>query len=164
MAPAIRDAIWSVDKDQPVLRIATMDALIAASAGARRFALTLFEAFALSALALAGIGLYGVVSGSVAERTRELAIRSALGASRMEVLALVLRQGMRMTIIGIGAGLGGALAAGRGIATLLFGITPLDPPTYVGVTVLLLAVATVASGVPAWRASRVDPMAALRQE
>ncbi|HEX4681193.1 MAG TPA: ABC transporter permease [Gemmatimonadaceae bacterium] len=164
MAPAIRDAIWSVDKDQPVLRVATMDALIAASAGARRFALTLFEAFALSALALAGIGLYGVVSGNVGERTRELAIRSALGASRTEVLSLVLRQGMRMTIIGIGAGLGGALAAGRGIATLLFGITPLDPVTYVGVTVLLLAVATVASGVPAWRASRVDPMAALRQE
>jgi putative ABC transport system permease protein len=163
-APAIRDAIWSVDKDQPVSRIATMRDLIAASAGARRFALTLFEAFALSALALAGIGLYGVLSGSVAERTRELAIRSALGASRAEVLALVLRQGMTMTIIGIVCGLGAALAAGRGIATLLFGITPLDPLTYVAVTALLLAVATLASGVPAWRASRVDPLAALRQD
>jgi putative ABC transport system permease protein len=163
-APAIRDAIWSVDKDQPVSRIATMDDLIAASAGARRFALTLFEAFALSALALAGIGLYGVLSGSVAERTHELAIRSALGASRAEVLALVLRQGMIVTIFGIAAGLGGAVAAGRAIASLLFGITPLDPLTYAGVTALLLAVATLASVVPAWGASQVDPMAALRQQ
>jgi predicted permease len=163
-APAIRDAIWTADKDQPVLRIATMEDLVAASAAARRFALTLFEAFALAALALAGLGLYGVLAGSVAERTREIAIRSALGASRPNVLGLVVQQGMALTTAGIVLGVGGAVVAGRAIATLLFGITPLDPVTYGGVITSLLLVALLSSSVPAWRAVRVDPAIALRQE
>jgi predicted permease len=163
-APAIRDAIWSVDKDQPVLRVAAMDDLVAASGAARRFALTLFEVFALSSLTLAAIGLYGVLSGSVAERTRELAIRAALGSTRGETLSLVLRQGLVMAIAGAAIGLGASIAAGRAIATLLFGITPLDPATYVSVTAVLFAAAALASSVPAWRASRVDPAVALRQE
>jgi len=164
MAPAIRDAIWTADKDQPVLRIAKMDDLVAASAAARRFALELFEAFALAALGLAGLGLYGVLAGSVAERSREIAIRSALGASRSTVLGLVVRQGMVLTTAGIAVGVGGALAAGRAIAILLFGITPLDPVTYGGVITSLLVMALLSSSVPAWRAVRIDPATALRQE
>jgi putative ABC transport system permease protein len=163
-APAIRDAIWTADKDQPILRIAKMDDLVAASAAARRFALTLFEAFALAAFALAGLGLYGVLAGSVTERSREIAIRSALGASRSTVLGLVVRQGMAITTAGVAVGIGGALAAGRAIATLLFGITPLDPVTYGGVITSLLLMALLSSSVPAWRAVRIDPATALRQE
>lgn len=164
IAPAIRDAIWTADKDQPILRIGTMDDLVAASAAARRFALNLFEAFALAALALAGLGLYGVLAGSVVERSREIAIRSALGASRPIVLVLVVRQGMALTTAGIAIGVGVALAAGRAIAILLFGITPLDPVTYVGVITSLLLMALLSSSVPAWRAVRIDPATALRQE
>jgi putative ABC transport system permease protein len=163
-APALRDAIWTADKDQPVMRIAAMEDLVAASAAARRFALRLFEAFALVALLLAGIGLYGVLSGSVAERVRELAIRSALGASRGEVLSLVLRQGLSLTAAGIALGLFGALAATSAIATLLFGVTRLDPVTYAGVTMLLVAVSVMACSVPAWRAANIDPALALKGE
>jgi len=163
-APALRDAIWTVDRDQPVVRIATMDDLVAASAAARRFALRLFEAFALVALILAGIGLYGVLSGSVAERVRELAIRSALGASREEVIGLVLRQGLVLTAAGIAIGLGGAMAASSAIATLLFGITRLDPLTYASVAALLTAVSVAACSLPAWRAANIDPALALKAE
>jgi predicted permease len=164
MAPPIRDAIWTADKDQPVLRVATMGALVAASAAARRFALTLFEAFALAAFALAGLGLYGILAGSVAERSREIAIRSALGASRSTVLALVMRQGIALTMAGIAVGVAGALVAGRAIAMLLFGITPLDPVTYGGVIASLLLLAILSSSIPAWRAVRIDPATALRQD
>ena len=113
LAPAIRNAIWSVDKDQPIVRVATMDDLLAASAAERRFALILFEAFALVALVLAATGIYGVLSGSVTERTREIGVRSALGASRGDILALVVRQGMTLTGLGVAIGLAGAVAASQ---------------------------------------------------
>jgi putative ABC transport system permease protein len=164
LAPAVRAAVWSVDKDQPVVRVATMADLLVASAGARRFALILFEAFALTALVLAAAGIYGVLSGSVAERTREIGIRAALGASRQDILALVVRQGMTVTLVGIAAGLAGALVASQGIASLLFGISALDAITYAGVLALLLAASLLACSVPAWRAARVDPALTLRAE
>ena len=160
----IRRAIWSVDKDQPIVRVATLDALVAASAAERRFALTLFEAFALVALVLAATGIYGVLAGSVAERTREIGVRSALGASRGDIVALVLGQGLSLTIVGIAIGLTAAAAASNALVTLLFGVSRLDPITYVGVVALLLGVSGIACWVPAWRAARVDPSITLRAE
>jgi putative ABC transport system permease protein len=164
LTPAIKHAIWSVDKDQPIVRVTTMDELLTASAAERRFALTLFEAFALVALALAATGIYGVLSGSVTERIREIGVRSALGASRRNILALVLRQGLTLTGLGILLGLSGAVIASGALITLLFGISRLDPMTYLGVVALLLAVSTIACWMPAWRAARVDPSIALRSE
>ena len=164
LAPAVRQAIWSVDKDQPVVRVATMEGLLAASAAQRHFALILFETFALVALMLAGAGIYGVLSGSVAERTREIGVRLALGATNQSILALVIRQGMTLTGIGVAFGLAGAAAASQAIAAMLFGVSPLDPVTYLGVIVLLAAMSVIACGVPALRAMRVDPIVALRYE
>ena len=164
LAPAVRRAVWSVDRDQPIVRVATMEELLASSEAQRRFALTLFTAFALVALVLAGAGIYGVLSGSVTERTREIGVRSALGASRRSILALVVRQGMTLTVLGALIGLLGAVAASRVIDTLLFGVSRLDPGTYVGVTGLLFAVSAIACWVPAWRAARVDPASTLRAE
>jgi ABC-type antimicrobial peptide transport system permease subunit len=164
LAPAVRDAVWSVDKDQPVVRVVTMDGLLAASAAERRFALTLFEAFALAALALAAAGIYGVLSGSVAERTREIGVRSALGASRANILALVLREGLKLTGLGAVIGLAGAAVASQVIVAMLFGVSRLDPITYAGVVALLAAVSAFACVVPAWRAVRVDAATTLRAE
>jgi putative ABC transport system permease protein len=164
LAPAIKKAIWAVDKDQPITRVATMDALVAASEAERRFALIVFEAFALVALALAAAGIYGVLSGSVTERTREIGVRSALGASRADILALVIRQAMTLTGFGVAIGLVAAVAASRALISLLFGVSRLDPITYVGVITLLASVAALAAWMPAWRAARVDPTIALRME
>ena len=164
LTPALRSAIWAVDKDQPVVRIATMQTLVTASQAQRRFAMIIFEAFALVALMLAAIGLYGVLSGSVTERTREIGVRTALGATRLDILALVLRQGMTMTIVGVVFGLAGAFAATRALVSLLFGVTRLDPITYAGVVVILLGISAVACWLPARRATRIDPMVALRYE
>jgi putative ABC transport system permease protein len=162
--PAIKNAIWSVDRDQPIVRVAMMDDLLAVSAAERRFALILFEAFGLVALTLAATGVYAVLSGTVAERTREIGVRSALGASRRSILVLVLRQGMTLTGFGVLVGLAGALAASAALGALLFDVSRLDPLTYAGVIGMLAVVSVIASGVPAWRASRIDPMVALRYE
>jgi putative ABC transport system permease protein len=164
LAPAIRRAIWSVDKDQPIVRVATMESLLTTSEAQRHFVLILFGAFAIVALVLAATGLYGVLSGSVTERTREIGIRSALGASRRNILALVVRQGMWLSVIGVVIGLAGAVAASRALSTLLFGISQLDALTYLGVVGLLLSVSAAACWVPAWRAAQVDPSVTLRAE
>ena len=164
LAPAVRQAIWSVDRTQPIVRVATMDALIAASEVQRRFAMIIFETFALAALLLAAAGIYGVLAGSVAERTREIGVRAALGASRGDILSLVVRQGMTLTSLGVAIGLCGAVAASRALATLLFDISRLDPATYLGVVGLLTIVSGVACSVPAWHAARVDPATTLRAE
>jgi putative ABC transport system permease protein len=160
----VQQAIWSVDKDRPIDRIATMDAMLAATAQQRRFVLTLFEAFGLVALVLAAIGIYGILSGSVTERTREIGVRSALGATRADILALVLRQGMAMTTLGVGIGLCGALAVARALDAMLFGVSWLDRLTYLGATTLLFLVSGVACFIPARRAASIDPMQALRTE
>jgi putative ABC transport system permease protein len=162
LAPAVRRAVWSVDKDQPIVRVATMRQLVARSAAERRFALIVFEAFALVALALAATGIYGMLASSVAERTREIGVRAALGASRRDILSLVVRQGMTLTATGVVIGLIGAAAASRVLVTLLFEVSRLDPLTYLSVVGLLLAVSAIACWLPAWRAARVDPAITLR--
>jgi putative ABC transport system permease protein len=164
LAPSIRNAIWSVDKDQPIVRVATMESLLAVSEAQRRFTLIVLEAFALVGLVLAATGIYGVLSGSVTERIREIGIRSALGASRRDILTMVLRQGMRLAGFGVAIGLVGAALASQTLVTLLFGVSRLDPLTYLGVIVLLLAVAGIACWAPASRAAHVDPAITLRAE
>lgn len=164
LAPAVRDAIWSIDKDQAIVRVATMENIVAGTAAQRRFVLILFEAFGFVALVLAATGIYGVLSGSVTERIREIGVRAALGASRSNILALVLRQGMALTALGVAVGLGVAAIASRAIISLLFGVSWLDPITYFGVILLLTSVSVVACWLPAWRASRVDPSITLRAE
>ena len=161
---AIKAAIWSVDKDQSISRIATMEDLIAASAAERRFALILFESFGVLALVLAAIGIYGVLSGSVSERRREIGVRAALGASRGNIFALVIREGLLLTILGIVIGLSAALAASEAIATLLFGTSRVDPVTYLTVIGTMVIVSLLACWLPAWRAARVDPAITLRAE
>lgn len=164
LAAAVRTAIWAIDKDQPIVRVATMDRLVAATAAQRRFILILFEAFGLVALVLAAAGIYGVLSGTVVERLREIGVRAALGASRADLLLLVLRQGLGLTSIGVLIGLGAAAALTRLIQTMLFGVSRVDLPTYAGVAGLLVLVAALACSIPAWRAARVDPMEVLRAE
>ena len=164
LAPVIRKAVWSVDKDQAIIHVATMDSLLAASAAERKFVLVLFEAFGLVALVLAATGIYGVLSGSVTERFREIGIRAALGASRASILALVVRQGMVLATLGSAIGLVGAAIVSQAMMTLLFGISRLDPVTYGGVIALLGTASAVSCWAPAWRATKVDPMVVLRYE
>jgi putative ABC transport system permease protein len=164
LVPAVKAAVWSVDKDQPIVRVATMEGLMAITEAQRRFVLILFEAFGLIALVLAAVGLYGVLSGSVAERTREIGVRAALGATRRDLLALILGDGMRLTALGMTLGLLGAAAASRGIVSLLFGTSALDPASWLGMVALLGAIAVLACCVPAWRAATVDPAVTLRAE
>jgi len=164
LAPAIERAIWAVDKNQPIVRISSMEKVVALSAAERHFVLVLFDAFGLVALALAAIGIYGVLSGSVSERTREIGLRVALGAQSANIWALVFRQGVKLLVFGAAIGLVGAMAAGEAIRSLLYGISSLDLATYVAVLVLLAAAAGIACWIPARRAVRLDPMTALRHE
>ena len=164
MAGAVREAIWSVDKDQPIVRISTMTELMTASAAERRFASIVFEGFAIASLLLAAIGIYGILAGGVAERTREIGVRAALGATRLQIVGMVARQGALLTAAGLVIGLIAAPVASRGLTTLLFGVTALDPLTYGAVVALLGVVALLACAVPAWRAARVDPAITLRAE
>jgi putative ABC transport system permease protein len=164
LAPAIERAIWSVDRNVPIIRVATMSDLLARSEARRRFVLIVFETFALAALALAVIGIYGVLAGSGAERMREMGVRAVLGATPESLRALVLRQGMVLAAIGTVIGIGASVLATRALTTLLFGVSRADPITYLGVVALLLGVSAVACWVPAWRASRVDPAVTMRGE
>lgn len=161
---AIRNAIHDIDRDLPMARVTTMDDLVSASMGQRRLSTTLLGIFAALALLLASLGIYGVMSYTVAQRTRELGVRVALGATRDNVLGLVFRQGMTLTALGAGLGLVGAFALTRLIASQLFAVNATDPVTFATVTLLLLAVAIGATLVPAVRATRIDPLVALREE
>ena len=164
LVPTVKNAIWSVDSTQPIVRVMTMKHLMAIGVAERRFVLILFEAFGLAALLLAAVGMYGVLSCSVTERTREIGVRAALGASRGDIVSLILRDGMRLTAIGIAIGLVGGIAATQSIATLLYGTSPLDPIAWIGVAVMLAGVSAAACCAPAWRASQVDPSITLRAE
>jgi len=164
LASPIRSAIWSVDREQAIVRVATMNALVNRSIADRRFALVLFEAFGLAALLLAGTGIYGVLSGSVTERVREIGVRAALGAAPSDIVRLVVRRGAALAGAGLLLGLGGAVIGTRGLSALLFGVSRLDATTFFSVAALLAAVALLASALPALRAARIDPATTLRSE
>jgi putative ABC transport system permease protein len=161
---AIQSAIREVDKDQPVYQIQTMDEMIGDTVGTRRFALMILISFAVLALVLAVSGIYGVISYSVTQRTQEIGIRMALGARGTDVLRLVLGQFMRLTVVGVALGLVAAYALTRLMSSLLFGVTATDITTFVLVPISLGLVALVACLIPARRATRVDPLVALRYE
>jgi putative ABC transport system permease protein len=158
----VRAAVGSLDPDQPVYRVRSMDDLLSASLATRRFETSLLALFAGLAALLAAVGLYGVIAYSVQSRTREIGIRTTLGANRGQVFAMIMKQGLRLTAIGILAGLAGALALTRLLASLLFEVSAIDPATYAVISLLLIAIAAVATLLPARLATRVDPMTALR--
>jgi len=164
VAALVRRTLSSIEGTQPIIKLSTMDAVIARSTSQRRLALVLFGAFAVAAVLLSISGIYGVLAGSVAERTREIGLRSALGATPREIAALILRQGGRLAGIGMGLGLVGAFLVSGALHTLLFGIGGHDPLTIGGVILLVSIVTLAACIVPAWRAARVDPGSALRAE
>ena len=164
MARPVRDAIHEIDRDMPLSNVQSMDQMLESSLGQRRLSMILLGAFSAIALLLASIGIYGVLAYSVTQRSRELGIRMALGAARGRVLRLVIGQGMTLAVVGIAIGLVGALALTRLLGTQLYSVKPTDPITFAGVSLLLAAIAFVATLVPALRATRVDPVVALREE
>jgi putative ABC transport system permease protein len=153
-----------MDKDLPPFAIKTMNDLLYESVARERFTMLLLAIFAGLALVLAGIGIYGVINYSVARRTHEIGIRMALGADSKAVLRLVVRQGLKLAVAGVAIGLGAALALTRLMSSLLFGVSAIDPLTFTGVSLILITVAVVACSIPARRATKVDPMEALRYE
>jgi putative ABC transport system permease protein len=161
---AVQQQVWAIDKDQPVTNVKTLEEVISQSVAERRFQTLLLLLFAGLALALALVGVYGVISYSVSQRTGEIGLRIALGASRGAILRLVIEQAMLLVIAGIVAGAGGAYGLSRYLTSLLFEVKPTDPLTYSSLALLLSAVALIACYVPARRATRVDPMVALRYE
>jgi putative ABC transport system permease protein len=164
LAGSVRNQISALDKDQAVFNVRTMEQALAQSVAARRFSMILLAVFALLALTLAAVGIYGVISYSVAQRTREVGIRMALGAKTIDVLNLVVRDGLKLVLIGIVVGLAGALLLTRLMTTLLFGVRATDAVTYVTVSLGLIIVALLACSIPARRATKVDPLVALRFE
>ena len=164
LAATVRKTVWEIDKDQPVSDIRTMDEILGESIARQRFSMLLLAIFAGVAMVLAGVGIYGVMSYSVAQRTNEIGIRLALGAQKRDVLLMVVKHGSKLILIGVAIGLAAAFALTRLIASLLFGVTAKDPLTFAAVAVLLAIVALLACYVPALRATKVDPMDALRCE
>jgi putative ABC transport system permease protein len=164
LAEAVRGEILKLDPDQPVSNVRTLEQIVAKAAGQRRLMLVVLGCFAAAAVLLAAIGLYGVMAYSISRRTREIGIRMALGARRGSVLLQVMRQGVGLAVTGVLVGLVGAAVLTRVLANLLYGVTPRDPATFAGVAALLMAAATLACWLPALRATRIDPVEALRRE
>ena len=164
LAQTIERVVREADRTVPIVRLRDMDGVFAESIRRPRLLAQLLGAFAGLALLLAAIGTYGVLSYMVAERRREIGIRMALGADRSSVLAQIMKQGLLLTGIGVVGGLAGALGLNRLIASLLFGVQPTDATTLVAVTATIMLVAAIACGLPAWRASRLDPNVVLRDD
>ena len=164
LATAAEAAVHELDPQLAVARITTLEEVVARSISQPRFYTLLLGSFAASALFLAALGLFGVMSYAVAQRTRELAVRMALGARQQELRRMVLREAAGLGAIGLGLGLGGALLLSRALTTLLYSISPHDPLTLAGVGLLLLATTLVAGYLPARRATRIDPVVALRAD
>lgn len=164
LLPAVQEAVWSVNKSVPLGNPRTMNDIIAGSLLQKKFTMQLLAIFAGTALLLAAIGLYGVISYSVAQRTRELGIRIALGAQRSDVLKLVIGQGMTLVVIGVALGLAASIGLTRLMATLLYGVSATDPLTFAALSLALFSVALLACWLPAHRATKADPVSALRSE
>jgi putative ABC transport system permease protein len=164
LTSAVTAAIHSIDPTQPVVDVMTMDDLIATSLSQRRFSMFLLAAFAILALLLAAVGIYSVLSFAVRRRVREIGIRVALGAETKDILRLVVTEGMKPALLGLALGVAGALALGRAVASFIFGIATYDPLTFAAVAALLATVALLASIIPAYRAARIEPTRALREE
>jgi predicted permease len=164
LAPALKEAVWSFDRNLPISEVLTMDGVVADANAQPRFEMLLLGLFAALALVLATVGIYGVMSYSVAQRTHEIGIRVSLGASRANVVLLVVRHGLLLALTGSAAGIAGALALSRMMKSLLYEVKPTDPLVFAAVTILLVLVAVAACYIPARRATRIDPMVALRHE
>jgi len=164
LAPPAREAIWSVERNVRITGVAAMGQVIGASLAQRRFPMMMLELFAVAALLLAALGLYGVMAYTVTQRVTEIGVRMALGAQPGDVLRLTLRQGMSLAGIGATLGAAGALALGRFITSLLFQVEASDPATLTAAALVLIGVALLACWIPARRATRVDPLVALRSE
>src|SRR5262249_28172523 len=164
IAPSMKNAVWAVDPQIPVNKVSPFSDLLSASLAPRKFNTLLLLVFSATSLLLSVVGIYGVVSSTVAQRTQEIGVRIALGASVRSVSWLVLRQGLLMTLMGLLLGVAGSVAAGRLLDTLLFGVRTTDLATYTATAILLAVVALLATYIPARRASRVDPTTALRYE
>jgi putative ABC transport system permease protein len=164
MMEAVRKTVWSLDPDQPILQLGAMQARLDEFFAPRRFNMLVFGVFALVALLLAAVGIYGVLAYLITQRTHEIGIRVALGAKTRDVLWLIVRQGLALTLIGVALGLVGAWALTRVLQNLLYGVSATDPATFAGIALLLISVACVASFLPARRATKVDPIVALRHE
>ena len=160
----MRDAIGSLDRAVPVTQIQTMDDVIASANARPRFTLVLLATFAAVALSLAAVGIYGVISYAVSRRTHEIGVRMALGATPADVVRLIIEQGMTVVAGGIVAGLAGALLVARLMTTMVYGVRVTDPLTYGAVAALLGVIAVLASYIPARRATRIDPLVAMRTE
>lgn len=162
LIPAVRNAVWSLDAEQPIVRVATMDQLLANTAAERRFILLLFQMFAVAALVLTMAGIYGMMAGIVAERTREIGLRRAVGASPTQVIGLIFTYGARVTGVGLALGAIAALLGARLMRTMLYGVTYMDVATYVAVLLVVAGMAALACALPARRAVGIDPASALR--
>ena len=161
-AGVLRKAVQDVDQNQPVFGVRTMDEVITNQLASRKFSMLLLGLFALLALVLVAVGIFAVISYSVAQRTHEIGIRVALGAKRGDISRMVVAQGVKLTVIGVAVGIAGALALTRMLSSLLYGVKPTDPVTFIGVTLILTAAALLASYIPARRATKVNPIIALR--
>jgi putative ABC transport system permease protein len=164
MATAIRDAIWSVDRDQPVSSVEPLETLITIANAGNGVVTKLMVFFSVLAMFLGAIGIYGVMAHLVSQRTHEIGIRIALGATPSQVLRMVINHGLKLALIGISVGVLVALAATRALAAQLYQVTPYDPPTFIGVSLLFALVAFAACYLPSRRGTRVDPLVALRYE
>ncbi|MDA2938723.1 ABC transporter permease, partial [Acidobacteria bacterium AH-259-A15] len=164
ISDAVRNAVWSIDKDQPLWKIRTVAFLIDQSLSNRHFAMALLGAFAVLALVLTVVGIYGLISYFVNQRTHEMGIRLALGAQPQDILALVLKYGVFLILMGTGAGVVAAFVLTRLMESMLYEVSVTDPAIFIGVSLLLACVALVACYLPARRATKVDPMVALRYE
>jgi putative ABC transport system permease protein len=162
-ARILRREVQALDKDQPIYNVHTYDDVVMNSLGTRRVSMQLFTVFGCAALLLAAVGIYGVMAYSVTQRTQEIGIRMALGAQKSDILRLVVRQGMTLSLIGVIAGLAGAFALTRVIANLLFGVGASDPPTFIAISLLLIFVSLIACYLPARRAARLNPIVALAE-